>query len=58
MKAFVVTARFALHADSAEEAAEIIESCIEYMFEISNDDDQILDYEIDNEVGVYDHPAH
>lgn len=52
MNIFVLDARFEVVASSAQEAGDRLEAGIEKMFDKDNEDMMLLDYMIDEEVGV------
>lgn len=52
MNIFALDARFEVVASSAQEAGDRLEASIEKMFDKDNEDMMLLDYMIDEEVGI------
>lgn len=46
MKTFEVTAVITIEAEDAISAAEEVENALDYMFEVSNDDETLISYNV------------
>ena len=50
MKTFEVTAVITIEAEDAETAAKEVAGCLDYMFEVSNDDETLIAYNVLDDV--------